>query len=78
MIFVFEAMWFNDPVASVLQHWRVAQLKTVVRKKACQTYGYGLKGISLENICELNEILFIGCESVYSTTNYLNPLISKA
>jgi hypothetical protein len=49
-----------------------------VRKKACQTHGYGLKEISLENICELNEMLFIGCEAVYSITNYLNPLISEA
>jgi hypothetical protein len=67
-----------DPVASVLQHWKVARLKTVVKKKAYQTHGYGLKGISLESICELNEILFIGCEAVYSTTNCLNPLISEA
>jgi hypothetical protein len=36
------------------------------------------RGISLENTCELKEILFIGCEAVNNTTNYLNPLISEA
>jgi hypothetical protein len=31
-------------------------------------------GISLENTCELKEVLFIGSEAVNITTNYLNHL----